>query len=62
MTLYKLYRLRCNGCGILHGFGKETAKDARAAARKQGWKRLPGSTSVGSDYCPGCARGRVGLR
>lgn len=58
MSLVKLYNIQCNGCYRLHGNGRTTYDDgqtARARARRDGWKRTPGSASMGKDWCPDCA-------
>lgn len=55
MSLVRWFYLRCNGCGKVHGNGDATSRAARATARKNGWKRKPGSPSAGADYCPPCS-------
>ena len=57
MSLVKEYALRCDNCGwrqVTTPYLYETAKKARAAARRHGWKRVPGSTRVGKDICNLC--------
>lgn len=61
MTLLKIYYVRCDGCGRIIGRKYEAAA-ARRDARKAGWKRRPGSTKIGRDFCPPCAVGKDGVR
>ncbi len=58
MSLVKEYYLRCNGCGTLTRNASMDAKWVRRRALQLGWKRKPGSTMVGQDFCPPCGRER----
>jgi hypothetical protein len=58
MSLVKEYYLRCDGCGVLSRNAGTDLKKVRRRALGLGWKRQPGSTSVGKDFCSRCASER----
>lgn len=56
------YGVTCNFCYTTSEI-LETARLARAAARKIGWTRIPGEQHrghvTGKDLCPNCTKERV---
>lgn len=58
MSLVREYFIKCNFCHRVCGQGDVTSAIARRNARRNGWKRVKGSTSMGKDACPRCARER----
>lgn len=61
--IYRLYYVRCDGCGKPCGKPNEvaaTSAGARKVARDKGWHRTPRRSyaaggSPGADLCPTCA-------
>lgn len=70
MSFKHLSRLQCDTCGAIHGAhpGFDTKRQARAAAKKDGWKRVKHYRVIKSilgtklnikrkfyqDHCPAC--------
>lgn len=63
MSTLKICYLLCDGCGQKFGNGeRHTIAATRRAAKRAGWKRRPGSVSVGADFCPPCGARRIDVR